>query len=422
MLFLAWQLDLPSLSDQMVYFVATNFSFISNEELMREELMSLPLPLMVLLLRSNDLVIREEISNLPTRPSEREKELLMFIIHYMEKQRFSSCEEALVLLKCVKWTLLNVFDEEEFVFNKFAPFFDGGKWASKIKELYYVNHSEWYYANSTITSSSPPTLDDKTMYSTRAFSCSELIPTIALARSSVHSSSDSAQFSVIAEENEHITQVDILTYLKDGRSVVGGLKLYFASDENNIVSCFQAGAGEELGSNIYSVELQDGEHITGVQAHSGDAISNLKFTTSENRCVGPFGSYEGTDVNLMKTLTQYRTDGVFYDSQTYRRHISAIQGPHRRIPLDSILVGITGTEVQDEGHVVMTNVSFVFRLMLPNQTNPFLSFLVDRERRCEDSSLVVGRARSATTPKHILKHFFNSLIDKPVRGGTSNSF
>ena len=123
------------------------------------------------------------------------------------------------------------------------------------------------------------------------------------------------------------------------------------------------------GSNMYSVQLNPGEHITEVEARTAhDSITNLKFTTSESRCVGPFGSLEGKEVDLMETVRQYRREGVFYDAHTYHTHICEVEGPHDSIPLDTILVGVTGIEVEDEGVVVIKNVRFVFRLWLPKNS------------------------------------------------------
>ena len=74
----------------------------------------------------------------------------------------------------------------------------------------------------------------------------------------------------------------------------------------------------------------------------------------------------------------YHEDGIFLDYNASKWIESIVPGPHIRIPLDSILVGITGRERVTQGLLALTHFHFIFRQMLPSS-----SFLITKEKVCE---------------------------------------
>ena len=70
----------------------------------------------------------------------------------------------------------------------------------------------------------------------------------------------------------------------------------------------------------------------------------------------------------MLSVEQYWEDGKYIDDN-YQMNRSTVQGPHMRLPLDNVLVGITGKSVFTQDELALTYVSFVFRQFLPSSHN-----------------------------------------------------
>merc|ERR550534_685507 len=85
----------------------------------------------------------------------------------------------------------------------------------------------------------------------------------------------------------------------------------------------------------------------------------------------------------MGNLERFRQDGNVYDNKIYDFLSSIAPSPHERIPLDSILVGVSGTRVYDQDDYAITHVSFIFRLMVPSSL-----FLITKEKKSVRRALV----------------------------------
>lgn len=78
---------------------------------------SLPSFLIIDLFKSDDLVTRDSETDLPTRPIDREKHILEYIINYCENT-FDKSLSISSFLPCVKLPLFKIFDNEKFVFTE----------------------------------------------------------------------------------------------------------------------------------------------------------------------------------------------------------------------------------------------------------------------------------------------------------------
>ena len=83
------------------------------------------------------MILKDQATELLTRPVEREKLVLEFILSYSENLADSS-NAISSLLACVKWPLLKNFGEEEFVFTKFAVLLDSGNRKAELESLFHV--------------------------------------------------------------------------------------------------------------------------------------------------------------------------------------------------------------------------------------------------------------------------------------------
>ena len=263
------------------------------------------------------------------------------------------------MLSAVKRSLLNIFKEEGFFQTEISPHLDIGEREEELRSLLEVNHSDWFLSSSAHHSTA--SISDEQTYGTRSFSCSELIALQTMARGDPYGESDTFNpVSIICAENQYISRLDVILRKWDGfhgygvpRSVnvVGGLNIYISSPEKDPV-CFHAGTPEEESrGGVHTISLREGEHITRVSGKSGGIVESLAFETSDKRMVGPYGGNGGDEKHLMKTIENYRKENV------------------GSVPLDSILVGITGREYEiasphrrgDTKHISITNLRFIFR-------------------------------------------------------------
>ena len=386
-LLFSWQLDLVKLTEKVTCFVAQNFSGILGDDSLREKGVALPMKLLITLLKSNDLVFRDLKTRLPTRPADREQLLLDFIVQCGEKLNLE-VGDITSLLECVKWPMLNIFNRQDYILKNISPRLKNGEMESKLKEFYNVKDSEWYISYGA---HSAATENDKRMYGTRAYSCSELVSLDSMADKDEitreiaggnRATITPKQFEYIAAENEYIKKLVVITRLWDNKTIVAGITLELASGDN--IVRHHAGITADNGADVHNIELKDGEHITGVSGTSGWLVDSLTFESSmgppemcEKRTFGPFGGEGGTKNNLMETLTKYREEGQIFVPFKWKKSV-AHPGPHARIPLDSLLVGITGKEVTTADHLAITHLRFVFRAMLPTS-----DFLIRSDKKCE---------------------------------------
>ena len=372
-LLFAWQLDLATLLDAVTNFTAKNFTSVLKDSILKEQLQSLPVELVAKLLKSGELLLRDEKTNLPTRPAEREKRLLKFIQAYIETSKIPS-QDISLLLSTVKWPLLNIFREEEFVLMEIAPRLDNGERVEELKSLLDVSHSN--RLNKTVAHDSTIISTEKQVYGTHAYSCSELVASRVMTDGYTFGNVRTTfnPVSIICAENQYISRMDVILRRWDGHErrasvdLVGGFDIYISSPGMDPVR-FHAGTPEEESrGGVHSVSLREGEHITRVTGRFGGMIDMLAFETSEKRTFGPYGGDGGAEVNVMGTIENYRK-----------------KNGGERIPLDSILVGITGREYKigvngsnDEKTISVTNVRFIFRQMLPP-----CDFLMANSESCE---------------------------------------
>ena len=155
------------------------------------------------------------------------------------------------------------------------------------------------------------------------------------------------------------------------------MKIYITSP-GNPVGCHHFGILEEDGIKTHTIQLADGEHIVSVFGKSGFLIDELSFETSNSKRFGPFGGGGGSRRNIMDNLNTFREEGKFYDLSAHRYRHSVAPAPHSRIPLDTVLVGVAGTRILDQGNYCLTHLSFCFRLFTPGS-----AFLVGSDRMCE---------------------------------------
>ena len=147
-----------------------------------------------------------------------------------------------------------------------------------------------------------------TSATTRAFSFSELVWTPPMVAFDTPCRDDPNPFHLVAQPNEHITRIDLISRLWDGRDVIGGLKIYVASPGCDPVwHCF--GLAEEDDIAVHTVQLGTGEHITQVSGNSGWLIDLLRFHSSKGKQFGPFGGGGGSQQELILRL------GWFHDLQ-----------------------------------------------------------------------------------------------------------
>ena len=383
MFIFSWQLDLSKLINGTVSFVANHFSYILKDPNSSKQLLSLPVHLMVEILKSNGLILRDELTELPTRPVQREKLILKFILQYI-KILNNSFEAITPLLSCVKWPLLNYFREKQFVFTKFATILDNGKRKDEVERFFDVKHSDWLVKSSE---NCIPTAEDISMYSTRIFSCSELlslgpmIPGNDLEYTGMAGTTPKP-FTIIAKENERLVKLGIIMSNDDDGVEVCGISLYFASVGNNKCTHYHVGLLKEDGSSIHIIDLEGNEHITRVDANKGKITNSLLFETSKMRVFGPYGNEIRGENKLMKIVDRYREEGIYYpQTHTYKYCKSVDPGPHLRVPLDSILVGIVGITPEEETSGVelgVRDLTFIFRQLLPS------SQLVSTEKEFEE--------------------------------------
>ena len=378
----SWQLDLTKLTNGIVSFVAENFSYILNNDFLKQKLFSLSVHLMVELLKSNDLILRDQETDLLTRPVEREKLVLEFILSYLENSVDNS-NAITSLLRCVKWPFLQIFGEEEFVFTKFAPLLDNGNRKVELESLFHVTHTDWFLSSEDCDHL---TFEDKSMYATRAFSCSELLSSDRMAAQDEimrpmaggnMADSPGKCVSIIAKDNEQLVKLEIVTRLWDGRIVIGGISLFFASSGKKAYHN-HIGILRENATNVSSVDLDKNEHIVSFHGNSGWLVDSLTFETSKMRTFGPYGGDGGAKRDFMKRVMKYREEGGYYRNNSYDFYESIVPGPHKRIPLDSILVGITGKEVSTGNNLALAHLSFIFREMLPSS-----NFLIKKGKKFE---------------------------------------
>jgi len=236
-----------------------------------------------------------------------------------------------------------------------------------------IQHSEWFLS----PEKDKLTDKDKLTYCTRAFSCSELVSISPMAAGNEitrptaganQATLTPTPFSLIASDNEYLKKIDIVLRLWDGRTIVGGIGLHFSCKDMHFYK--HAGITKEKGTGVKSIELEMNEHIVEVKGNSGWLIDNLVFKTTKTKTYGPYGGDGGSERDFMNIISEYREKGGYFNSSTYEWCSSIVPGPHKRISLDSVLVGITGKEVVTGGDLALANLSFVFREMLP--TSKFL--------------------------------------------------
>ena len=384
----SWQFNLSELTTKIVYYVARNFSSILQDV---EKLTSIPVELMALILKSNDLLIRNKDTDLPTRPAEREKRILDFILSYTTNLNEYSNEDITLLLSCVKWQFLDIFNEKGYVLDEFASLLDNGQREEEVKRYLCTEHTDWFLQGHPTSNASA---QDKEMYGTRAFSCSELIWTDAMATGYRHETitRDATPFMIVAKDYEHISRIDLISYDLNGHVVIiGGLKIHITSPGNDTV-CHHFGLSEDDGIRVDTVELADKEHIISVKGKSYTLVDELEFETSTSRSLGPYGgggpeeghprrSLVRIDDKLMESVRKFREEGRVYDQCLFLT--SFAPAPHARIPLDAILVGLSGTRVIINNSYAITNLRFCFRMMTPGST-----FLITNEKKCEIDLLI----------------------------------
>ena len=249
----SWQLDLAELTSVILSYVAENFSSLEGR------LLTLPVKLVALVLASDYLIARDKITNLPTPPVEREKQVLDFILSFTRRsENFENSENSGnsensensensknsekcspsnddidVLLSCVKWCYFTAFNEQHYVFNQFAPVLAEGRMQKDIRKRL----------------EDADTLSNCT---TRAFSFSELVWTSVMS-ADTPCTDNPTPFRLVAQPNEHITQIDLISRLWNrGRlstTVIGGLRIYVASPGSDPV-CHCFGIAEEDGYKV----------------------------------------------------------------------------------------------------------------------------------------------------------------------------
>ena len=139
MLLFSWQLDLSELTETIAEFVARNFTEIMDD---LERVSSIPVELMGKVLKLNDLVIRNKQTKLPTRPVEREKGVLDFILTYTKNLDQCSKDDIQMLFSCIKWQFFDIFEEKDNVLSEFGRL---GRFEEEIaKCLQPTTHSEWF--------------------------------------------------------------------------------------------------------------------------------------------------------------------------------------------------------------------------------------------------------------------------------------
>ena len=387
LLLFAWQLDIHKLSEGLIGFVTSHFSYFLVTEL-KEQLFALPITLIVMLLSSDSLLLRDKSTNLPTRPAEREKQVLGFILEYTNHRRKNKEDveedEMQKLLTCVRWTILHIFDQHEFVSTTLTSLIDNqGQRDNEISKYHQIKHSDWFLKSSEV-SSSLLTQADKQRYSTRAFSCSERVRLEPMAGGNETRGCEHELFSAIAKPDEHIKQLDVIINEWQGKRVVGGMSLHFASSDGERLMH----VGADSGTSLHVVHLHAGEHIKSVFGRAGWFVDVLTFETTEGRCFGPYGGDGGEEKDLMKTITRYREEGIVYNFNKSRLNSfkckwgkSIVPGPHERTEHDSLLVGVTGNKVTSQhGDVIVRNLQFEFREMVPTGR-----FLISKEKKYERS-------------------------------------
>ena len=325
-------------------------------------------------------------TNLPTRPAEREDDILKFILSYTKHIDQYSDEDIELLLSCVKWQFLDIFDNKEYAMQEFASLLDNGKRREQVaKRLEQVKHSPWF-----LQSLSESEQLNRATYSTRAYSCAELVwstPAMGDASHSrgwIRNSTYGVEgFKTVADAHEHISRIDLISRWwacgVAGRNiyVLGGLKIHVTSPGNPVV-CHHYGITEEEGNGIHTIQLDDGEHITAVHGRSGLLVDQLLFETSNTKRHGPFLGVGGHKRDLMANIATFREEGRLSCSTLSAIGESVAQAPHSRIHLDTILVGVSGVTMCMQDDDAISNLQFAFRLMTPDS-----AFLIDSERKCE---------------------------------------
>ena len=84
----------------------------------------------------------------------------------------------------------------------------------------------------------------------------------------------------------------------------------------------------------------------------------------------------------MGSVERFREEGKLYDQHAHKYRYSVASAPHERIPLDTILVGVSGTRIDDQNNYAITHLRFCFRLMTPSS-----SFLISSEKKCEINTM-----------------------------------
>lgn len=370
-LHLAYELDLKDMFSESLPYVALIFTCLMNDTEKSSKLFSLPTSIMVDLFKSDDLVTRDPVTDLPTTPVEREKHILECIIHYCENAPDNSASVS-SFLHCLKWPLFKLFNEEKFAINRICPYLDEASKTELEKLLLEFRYSDWFLS----PGETEPNKVDESMFSTRAFSCSERVITEPIGSKDDISRSNDVPNETITPQYHHylsvnckecIRKVDVLLRQWNGCTVVGGIGIYIDGENKKIYK--HIGMYNENGTFVKSIELEEDEHIIGVYGNSGLLIHNLTFKTSKNKTHGPFGGNGGRKKELMSSICTYRERGWLpVDGKKY---YSVVRGPHQRIPLDSLLVGVTGDAVMTgDSCLALQNVHFVFREMLP--TSKFL--------------------------------------------------
>ena len=320
----------------LMEYVAHNFDDILACDVSRNELIQLPLPIIMDLLKSDHLLIRDPRTKLITSAARREKMVLDFVLYYVGVRR--DIDDISGLLSCVRWHILNVFCDEDD--PRIAAFND----------LYRVKHTKWFTGSSRVA-----TEEDKRLYGARAYTCSELITTTPMLLNERHSSEKRREFDMVALQDEYISN---MTFTRGWDDHMVGIQMTIASMDDGGGSRIKT-IGDYIGPLGKNVILNPSEHIVRINAGTdySKILNKLTILTSDEQFHCAFDrSYISND-DVMKEVNQ-RWEQLCTENKF-----------DKNVPFKAVLVGVRGTCARSADHNyahIITALSFVFRQVVPS--------------------------------------------------------
>merc|ERR1711962_1970845 len=177
------------------------------------------------------------------------------------------------------------------------------------------------------------------------------------------------KFSIVANDNEYISNLSIVTMVP-GSADIRGLSITLSSTENDFTKVHHVGQRHGCLTSTGSINLTKHDHIIEVSStertiNECNITTSLSFVTSNGNEFGHYGTRSTPYFPpIMKTV-----DDRFKELHNMRE---SLPSDKELPPLHTVLVGVSGTTVRlnqgiwDMGCDVLSEISFLFRVMLPS--------------------------------------------------------